>query len=54
MAGTKNVEIVIGEGITEVCYFTSIRDAIINYPYPNTLKVLKITGHQLKQAISEL
>lgn len=31
----------------------SIRDAIINYPYPNTLKVLKITGHKLKQAIEK-
>ncbi|MGL5312638.1 MAG: bifunctional metallophosphatase/5'-nucleotidase [Peptostreptococcaceae bacterium] len=31
----------------------SVRDAIINYPYPNTLKVLKITGHQLKEAIEK-
>lgn len=31
----------------------SIRDVIINYPYPNTLKVLKITGHKLKQAIEK-
>lgn len=29
----------------------SIRDVIINYPYPNSLKVLKITGHNLKKAI---
>ena len=31
----------------------SIRDVLINYPYPNTLQVLKITGHQLKQAIEK-
>ena len=31
----------------------SIRDVLINYPYPNTLKVLKITGHQLKEAIEK-
>lgn len=29
----------------------SIRDVLINYPYPNTLKVLEITGHDLKCAI---
>lgn len=29
----------------------SIRDVLINYPYPNTLKVLEITGHDLKSAI---
>ena len=31
----------------------SIRDAIINYPYPNTLKVLKVSGYELKQAIEK-
>lgn len=29
----------------------SIRDILVNYPYPNSLKVLKITGHDLKKAI---
>ena len=29
----------------------SIRDVLINYPYPNTLKVLEVTGKQLKEAI---
>lgn len=31
----------------------SIRDVLINYPYPNTIKVLKITGKQLKEAIEK-
>ena len=31
----------------------SIRDVLINYPYPNTLKVLKIKGSQLKEAIEK-
>lgn len=31
----------------------SIRDVLINYPYPNTLKVLSITGKQLKEAIEK-
>lgn len=31
----------------------SIRDVLINYPYPNTLKVLEITGKQLKEAIEK-
>lgn len=31
----------------------SIRDVIINYPYPNTLKVLKISGYKLKEAIEK-
>lgn len=31
----------------------SIRDVLINYPYPNTLKVLKIKGTQLKEAIEK-
>ena len=29
----------------------TIRDVLINYPYPNTLKVLEISGHKLKEAI---
>ena len=29
----------------------SVRDVLINYPYPNTLKVLEVTGKQLKEAI---
>lgn len=29
----------------------SIRDVLVNYPYPNTLKVLKIKGYDLKWAI---
>ena len=31
----------------------SIRDVLINYPYPNTLKVLKIKGRKLKEAIEK-
>jgi 2',3'-cyclic-nucleotide 2'-phosphodiesterase / 3'-nucleotidase len=31
----------------------SIRDVLINYPYPNTLKVLKIKGSKLKEAIEK-
>ena len=31
----------------------SVRDVLINYPYPNTLKVLEITGKQLKEAIEK-
>ena len=31
----------------------SIRDVLINYPYPNILKVLKITGNHLKEAIEK-
>ena len=29
----------------------TIRDVLINYPYPNTLKSLKISGHKLKEAV---
>lgn len=29
----------------------SIRDILVNYPYPNSLKVLKVTGYDLKKAI---
>lgn len=38
MAGLKNSEIVIGEGITEEYYFKSIRDVISNKPTPKPLK----------------
>ena len=31
----------------------SIRDVLINYPYPNTLKVLKIKGSKVKEAIEK-
>lgn len=31
----------------------SIRDVLINYPYPNTLMVLKVKGNKLKQAIEK-
>ncbi len=31
----------------------SIRDVLINYPYPNTLMVLEINGHKLKEAIEK-
>ena len=31
----------------------SIRDVLINYPYPNTLKVLKIRGSKVKEAIEK-
>ena len=31
----------------------SIRDVLINYPYPNTLMVLKVRGDKLKEAIEK-
>jgi len=31
----------------------SVRDVLINYPYPNTLKVLEVSGKQLKEAIEK-
>ncbi|MGL5715584.1 MAG: 5'-nucleotidase C-terminal domain-containing protein, partial [Paraclostridium sp.] len=31
----------------------SIRDVLINYPYPNTLKVLKVKGSALKEAMEK-
>lgn len=31
----------------------SIRDVLINYPYPNTLKILKVKGKDLKKAIEK-
>lgn len=31
----------------------SIRDVLINYPYPNTLKVLKVAGSKIKEAIEK-
>lgn len=31
----------------------SIRDILINYPYPNTLKVLKVNGHKFKEALEK-
>lgn len=31
----------------------SIRDVLINYPYPNTLKLLKIKGSKVKEAIEK-
>ena len=31
----------------------SIREVLINYPYANTLKVLKLTGHKMKEAIEK-
>lgn len=31
----------------------SIKDVLINYPYPNTLMVLEINGHKLKEAIEK-
>lgn len=31
----------------------SIRDVLINYPYPNTLRVLKIKGSKIKEAIEK-
>jgi len=31
----------------------SIRDVLANYPYPNTLKVLKVKGEDLKKAIEK-
>lgn len=31
----------------------SIRDILINYPYPNTLRVLKLKGHKIKEAIEK-
>ena len=32
----------------------SIRDVLINYPYPNTLKILKVKGSDLKDAMDIL
>lgn len=51
MAGTKNVEIVIGEGITEVYYFTSIRDTIINRPTAKSVKPYNM--EELEKAIKK-
>lgn len=31
----------------------SIRDVLVNYPYPNTLKTLKVKGEDLKKAIEK-
>lgn len=31
----------------------SIRDVLINYPYPNTLRVLKMSGQKVKEAIEK-
>lgn len=31
----------------------SIRDVLMNYPYPNTLRVLKVSGHNIKKAIEK-
>lgn len=31
----------------------SMRDVLINFPFPNTLRVLKIKGHALKEAIEK-
>lgn len=31
----------------------SIRDVLINYPYPNTLKVLKVKGEKIKEAMEK-
>ena len=31
----------------------SIRDVLINYPYPNTLKILKVKGENIKKAIEK-
>lgn len=31
----------------------SIRDVLINYPYPNTLRVLELSGHKIKEAIEK-
>ena len=31
----------------------SIRDVLINYPYPNTLKVLKVKGGKIKEAMEK-
>lgn len=46
--------------ISSICLFdtaigfkkeVTIRDVLINYPYPNTLKVLKMSGHKIKEAM---
>lgn len=49
MAGLKNSEIVIGEGITEEYYFKSIRDVISNRPTPKPLKPYNMA--ELEKAI---
>lgn len=51
MAGLKNSEIVIGEGITEEYYFKSIRDVISNRPTPKPLKPYNMT--ELEKAIKK-
>ncbi len=31
----------------------SIRDVLVNYPYPNTLKILKVKGEKIKEAMEK-
>lgn len=53
---------VSGADFSSVCLFDSaigfkenvtIRDVLINYPYPNTLKVLELTGYKIKEAVEK-
>ena len=57
------VQLEVGEADISVCSLfdsaigfkenVSIRDVLINYPYPNTLKVLKVTGENIRKAIEK-
>lgn len=51
MAGTKKAEIVIGEGITEVCFFTSLRDVLENRPTAKSVKPYNM--EELEKAIKK-
>ena len=47
----KNVEIIIGEGITEKYYFKSVKDAICNKPEAKPIKPYNLK--ELEKAIKQ-
>lgn len=57
------VQLEVGEADISVCSLfdgaigfkkqVSIRDVLINYPYPNTLKILKVKGKNIKEAMEK-
>ena len=49
MVAMKNVEIIIGEGITEKYYFKSVKDAICNKPEAKPIKPYNLK--ELEKAI---
>lgn len=51
MAGTKNAEIILGEGITEVYYFTSLRDMLDIKPTAKAVKPYNM--EELEKAIKK-